>query len=141
MDGAESNMRCKGGIVDRTKSWITPDEPEEQIRNSRAFKPWSYATICDHSIWLDRVPHGDMVIPIWHRMAKTAQFGQSGPHSCFHISMATARILSTKDAIDTWDSGPNMCHLPSLMVASSYFYHWRESDTRMGQNGNMPQLG
>ena len=49
--------------------------------------------------------------------------------------------LSTRDARDTWDLGPIICHLPSLMVASSYFSHWRESDTRMGQNGNMPQLG
>ena len=51
------------------------------------------------------------------------------------------QILPTKDAIDTWDLGPNICHLPSLMVASSYFSHWRESDTRMGQNGNIPQIG
>ena len=29
--------------------------------------------------WLDPVPHGDMVIPIWHTMAKTAKYGQNPP--------------------------------------------------------------
>ena len=106
-----------------------------------AFNPWSYATIIALTYWLDAVPHGDMVIPIWHTMAKTAKFGQNGPHSRFHISMATVRILPTKDAMDTWDLGPNICHLPTLMFASRYFPPWRENDRQMGQNGNIPQIG
>ena len=72
---------------------------------------------------------------------KNRKFGQNGPHSCFHISMVTARILPTKDAIDTWDSGPNICLLPTLMVTSSYFPPWRENHTQTGQNGNIPQIG
>ena len=36
---------------------------------------------------------------------------------------------------------PDLCHLPTLMVASSHFHHWRESDTQIGQNGNIPQFG
>ena len=106
-----------------------------------AFNAWSYATLFTPPSWLDRVPHGDMVIQIWHTMAKTAKFGQNGPHSRFHISMATARILPIKYAINTWDLGPNICYLPTLMIASSFFSHWRESDTYMGQNGNIPQIG
>ena len=31
--------------MDRTKKGISPDGPEEQIRNSIVFNPWSYATI------------------------------------------------------------------------------------------------
>ena len=94
-----------------------------------------------HSFSLGPLPHGDMAVPIWHTMAKKAKFGRNGPHSRFHISMATARILPTKDAIDTRDSGPNICNLPTLVVAPSNFPPWRENDTQMGQNGNIPQIG
>ena len=55
--------------------------------------------------------------------------------------MATARIFPTKDAIDTWDLGSNICRLPTLMVASSSFSYWGGNDTQMGQNGNIPQIG
>ena len=79
--GQKAACGANGGIMDRTKSGRTPDEPEEQIRNSMAFNPWSYATIFALPFCLDPVPHGDMVIPIWHTMAKTAKFGQNGPHS------------------------------------------------------------
>ena len=106
-----------------------------------AFNPWSYATIFALHFWLDPVPHGDMVIPILHTMAKTAKFGENGPHSRFHIYMTKVRILPTKNAKITWDLSANICHLPTLMIASSYFSHWRESDTQMGQNGNIPQIG
>ena len=55
--------------------------------------------------------------------------------------MATTRIISTKAAEDISDLGPNICRLPTLMVTSTYFPHWWENDTQMGQNGNIPQIG
>ena len=72
---------AKGGIMDRTKSRITLDEPEEQIQNSMASNPLSYATIIALPSLLDHLPHGCMVVPIWHTMAETAKFGRNGPHS------------------------------------------------------------
>ena len=33
------------------------------------FSPWSCATIIASSSWLSPLPHGDMVVPIWHTMA------------------------------------------------------------------------
>ena len=45
------------------------------------FNPLSYATIFAFPSWLDPVPLGDMVVPIWVTMAKTGKFGQNGPHS------------------------------------------------------------
>ena len=43
------------------------------------FKPWSYATIIALPFWLGPLLHGDMVVPIWHTMAKTAKFGKKWP--------------------------------------------------------------
>ena len=51
------------------------------MRKSMVFSPQVYATIFAFSSWLDSVPHGDTVVPIWYTMAKTAKFGQNGPHS------------------------------------------------------------
>ena len=56
-----------------------------EIRGRRSLWPfWANGVqplvIC-YNIRPSYVPHGDMVIPIWHTMAKTAKFGQSGPHS------------------------------------------------------------
>ena len=45
--------------------------------NSRRYLP-TYLAL---SSWLDLVPHRDMVVPIWHTMAKTGKFEQNGPHS------------------------------------------------------------
>ena len=39
------------------------------------------------------------------------------------------------------DLGPYLCHLPTLIVVFSLFPSWRENDTQMGQNGNIPQIG
>ena len=56
--------------------------------------------------------------------------------------MATARVLSTKDAIDIWDFGPNICRLPTLMVASSYFPHFGGKMThKWGRMATYPKLG
>ena len=44
--GGKAACAAKGEIMDRTKSRITPDEPEEQIQDSMAFNPWSD---CYHS--------------------------------------------------------------------------------------------
>ena len=79
--GQKAACGAMGEIMDRTKSSITADEQEEQIRNSMVFEPWSYATIFPTCSWLDPVPHGDMVVPIWHTMAKTGKFGENGPHT------------------------------------------------------------
>ena len=50
------------------------------MQNSMVFNPLSYATIIVLSFWLGPLPHGDMVVPVWHTMAKTAKFGQNGPY-------------------------------------------------------------
>ena len=51
------------------------------MRSSKVFNPLSYATIIAPLSWLGPLPHADMVVPIWHTIAKTAKFGQNGPHS------------------------------------------------------------
>ena len=105
------------------------------------FRPQASATIIAISSWLGRLPHGDMVVPIWYTMAKTAKFGQNGPHSCVHISIATARIVPTKDARDTWDSGPNICHFPTLMVPLAIFTSGEKVTHKWGIMATYPKLG
>ena len=55
--------------------------------------------------------------------------------------MATARILSIKDAIDIWDLGPNICRLPTLMVASSKFSIGEKATHKWQRMATYPKLG
>ena len=55
--------------------------------------------------------------------------------------MATARILSTKDAVDTWDLGPDICCLPTLMVSSSFFSIGGKVTHKWGRMATYPKLG
>ena len=55
--------------------------------------------------------------------------------------MTTARNNSTEIAIDTRDLGPNICYLPTLEAASSYFFPWLKNGTQTRQNGHIPHVG
>ena len=55
--------------------------------------------------------------------------------------MATARILPTKDARDAWYLSPYICHLPTFMVASSFFPLGGEITHKWGRMATYPELG
>ena len=77
----------KQRAVQRGGTWISAKSDYLRMsrrikyENSMAFNPWSYATIIALPSLLGPLPHGDMAVPTWHTMAKTAKFGRNGPHS------------------------------------------------------------
>ena len=119
--GQRTARKAKFGNVARTVSRRTPASLEEQIRSSRAIDPWLCSTKNKPSLWLGPLPHGDMVLPTWPKMAKAAKIGRSGPHSQSHISMVMASNNLTKGAEKTWGLGPTICPRSTLEVASNHF--------------------
>ena len=79
-DGAESSLRCKGGDHGSHQKLNNSGWARGANTKLNGVQP---LVICYKNCpsWLGPLPHGDIAVLIWHTMAKTAQFGQNGPHS------------------------------------------------------------
>ena len=74
-------MRCKGGNHGSHQKLNNSEWAKGANTKLKVVQP---LIICYNNVflfWLGPLLHGDMVVPIWHTMAKTAKFGQNGPHS------------------------------------------------------------